>query len=200
MNDKNTFLTPAVRPGDLLTGGNGIRSLKPTLALAAAVAVMLESLNVKRQERRGDWRFLRRQALVPVVVAILLGTLMAEPATAKRSVHFRSTDTGASISSTLSVFKDHDSLFGSGAGVLTLTSATSDRGILYYGNATQTFRDKFKLGAPNAQGIARLSGSGHTISGTGRARGLKSRYMFTGTFDTKTGVYTIHLIGTYTFT
>jgi hypothetical protein len=84
--------------------------------------------------------------------------------------------------------------------VLTPTSATSDRGILYYGNATQTFQDKLKLGAPNAQGIATLSGSGHTISGTGRARGLKSSYMFTGTFNTKTGVYTIHLTGTYTFT
>jgi hypothetical protein len=54
MKDRNIFLTPAVRPGDLLTGGNGIRSLKPTLALAAAVAAMFESLNVKRQDRRAD--------------------------------------------------------------------------------------------------------------------------------------------------
>lgn len=140
-----------------------------------------------------------KPALVPVVVASLLGTLLAASAAAKRSVHFRSTDTGASLSSTLSVFKDRDSLFGSGAGVLTLTSATSDRGILYYGNATQSFRDKFKLGMPNAQGIATLSGSGHTIRGTGLARGLKSSYTFTGTFNTKTGVYRIHLTGTYTF-
>ena len=95
------------------------------------------TLNVKRQDRHGDWRFLMRKALVPVVVAILLGALIAAPVAAKRSIHFSSTDTGASISSTLSVFKDHDSLFGSGAGVLTLTSATSDRGILYYGNATR---------------------------------------------------------------
>ena len=64
----------------------------------------------------------------------------------------------------------------------------------------ETFRDKFKLGAPNAQGIATLSGSGHTIRGTGGARGLKSSYTFAGTFNMKTGVYTIHLTGTYTFT
>jgi hypothetical protein len=73
-------------------------------------------------------------------------------------------------------------------------------GDLVLRNPTQTFRDKFKLGAPNAQGIATLSGSGHTISGIGRAKGLKSSYVFTGTFNTKTGVYTIHLTGTYTFT
>jgi hypothetical protein len=43
----------------------------------------------------------------------------------------------------------------------------------------------------------RLTGSGHDVSGTGKANGLRSTYTYCGTFNTKPGVFSVTLTGSY---
>ena len=120
-----------------------------------------------------------------------------------RKVAFTNTASGASLSATRSALADHDSVFGNGAGVQTTKTAPSgtsgtDTTIVYYGNATLTSHDSFSIGQPDANGIAAVTGKGHDFKGTGKAKGVTSTYTFTGTFNTKTTVYTVKLKGTYT--
>jgi hypothetical protein len=76
-------------------------------------------------------------------------------------------------------------------------SGGSDTEITYYGNATARSKGTFKLGTPDANGIATLTGSGHDVSGTGKAKGLKSTIQ--RHVNTKTDVFSVTLTGTYTF-
>jgi hypothetical protein len=145
---------------------------------------------------------MRRAVVALVAIGSLVVAVAMSEAASKKSIHYTVKITGAGISTTHSVFQFRDSHFGDGAGTQTVrvnASGTggSDSEISYYGNATLKSKGTFKLGKPNAQGIATLTGSGHDISGTGRARGFTSTYTYTGTFNTKTGVYTVRLTGTY---
>jgi hypothetical protein len=118
-----------------------------------------------------------------------------------RHIQFTSTVVSAGISSTEAVYKVHDSHFGDGAGVQTLQvtgSSGTDTEMTYYGNATVSANGSFTIGAPDANGIAPVNGSGHDISGTGKAKGVKSTYTYSGTLNTKTGVVSVTLTGTYT--
>jgi hypothetical protein len=146
-----------------------------------------------------------RKALLPALVAVLglAAIAMAGPAGAARSktFHFTERVTGASISSTHAAFKIHDSRVGNGAGVQTISvnstgTGGTDREITYYGNATARSHGTFTLGTPDVNGIAKLTGQGHDTGGTGKLRGFKSTYTFTGTFNTKTLVFTVVLHGT----
>ena len=145
-----------------------------------------------------------RKAIVVALAIGGLGALPAEPAAAKKAVRFTDKLIGAQISATQAAFKLHDSYFGDGAGVQTaklnaaLTAGT-DVTTTYYGNASATSKDAFTIGKPNAQGVATLTGSGHDVRGTGRAKGLTSTYTFTGTVNFKTFVYSVTLTGTYFF-
>jgi hypothetical protein len=145
-----------------------------------------------------------RRAFVSVVLAGL-ALAFAGPVAAKgRGVHFTVKLTGASISATESVFKAHDSYFGSGAGVSSMTvnaagNAGTDSETTYYGDATAKSRGRFTILQPNSQGVAPLTGAGHDVGGTGRARHLRSSYTYRGTINVKTGVYTFTLTGTYYF-
>jgi hypothetical protein len=142
-----------------------------------------------------------RRALLAIIGVVGLSIPVVASAAGRRHIHFRSKVVGAGISASQSAFKVHDSHFGNGAGVqnVKVTGSTgTDTEITYYGNATAKSKGTFKLGTPNASGIATLTGSGHDISGTGKAAGLKSTYTFTGTFDTKSGIFNVTLTGTYT--
>ena len=141
--------------------------------------------------------------VLPAIIAIAgLSIPVVASAAGKRHVHFTSRVAGAGISTNQAAFKIHDSVFGDGAGVQTVKvkgSGGTDSEITYYGNATARSTGTFTLGKPDANGVASLRGSGHDISGTGKAKGLKSTYTYSGTFNTKTGVFKVTLIGTYTY-
>jgi hypothetical protein len=143
-----------------------------------------------------------RRGLIAMVGIGALSVPVVASAAAKRHVHFTNTVVGAAISGTQSAYKVHDSVFGNGAGVQTVKvsgSGGTDREITYYGNASARSKGTFKIGKPDANGIAPLSGSGHDISGTGKAQGIRSSYTYSGTYNTKTGMFKVKLTGTYTF-
>jgi hypothetical protein len=147
-----------------------------------------------------------------VIGAICLAALaaLAIPAFAASSgrphkhMHFTEHITGAAISTTQSVFKVHDSVAGNGAGtqIVTLNSTATggtDQEKTYYGDATATSHGTFTLGAPNVQGVATLTGSGHDTSGTGKLKRRQSSYTYTGTYNVKTTVYSVTLKGTESY-
>ncbi len=150
--------------------------------------------------------FIRRLVFVSgtavMAAAVALPSAVAAPAMRHKHIHFTDTIVGAGISADRSVFSIHDSIHGSGAGTQTVTpsgSGGSDTEIVYYGNATASSRGTFTVGAPDANGIASLSGSGHDVGGTGILRHLSSSYTYAGTINTKTGVFRIILRGTESF-
>jgi hypothetical protein len=143
-----------------------------------------------------------RRGLIAILGIAALSVPVIASAAAKRHVHFTNTVVGAAISANQSAYKVHDSVFGNGAGVQTVKvsgAGGTDSEITYYRNASAKSKGKFKIGTPDANGIAPLTGSGHDISGTGKAKGVKSTYTYTGTYNTKTGVFKVKLSGTYTF-
>jgi hypothetical protein len=100
------------------------------------------------------------------------------------------------------VYKVHDSQFGDGAGVQTVRltgSGGTDRETTYYRSATAKSMGRFTIGTPDANGIAPLTGSGHDVSGTGKAKGLRSTYTYRGTYNTKTSGFEITPTGAYTY-
>jgi hypothetical protein len=133
---------------------------------------------------------------VGLTVALLAG---AAGATNTKTFHFTETITGAQISATEAVFKLHDSRVGDGAGVQTVKLSGlggTDSEVTYYGDASAKSHGSFKLGTPDAAGVSTLTGVGHDTGGTGLLKGFKSAYTYTGTFNTKTLVYTAVLKGT----
>jgi hypothetical protein len=142
-----------------------------------------------------------RRALTAVIAIAGLAIPVIASAAGTRHIHFTSKVVGAQISATEAAFKIHDSHFGNGAGVQTVklsASGGTDSEVTYYGNAMARSKGTFTLGKPNAKGIASLAGSGHDVGGTGKAKGLKSTYTYSGTFDLKTGLFKVTLTGTYT--
>ena len=142
-----------------------------------------------------------RRALIAVIAIAGLSIPVVASAAGKRHIHFTTKVVGAAISANQATYKVHDSHFGDGAGVQTVTvkgSGGTDSEITYYGNATARSKGTFKIGAPDANGVASLTGSGHDVSGTGNAKGVKSTYTYSGTYNTKTSVIHVTLTGTYT--
>jgi hypothetical protein len=145
-----------------------------------------------------------RKFVIAVSAMAGLTIPMVALAAAKRHVHFTAKVVGAGISATQSTYKLHDSVFGNGAGVQTIklnatASGGTDTETTYYGNATAKSKGTFKLGAPDANGILTVTGSGHDVSGTGLAKGLKSTYTYSGTINSKTSVIKVTLKGAYTY-
>lgn len=144
-----------------------------------------------------------RRALIAIAAIAGLTLPVAASAAGKKHIHFTTKVVGAQINATQAAFKGHDSVFGNGAGVQTIKlnsagSGGTDSEITYYGNATAKSKGTFTLGTPDANGIGKLTGSGHDTGGTGKAKGLKSTYKFSGTFNTKTFVFSVTLKGIYT--
>lgn len=149
---------------------------------------------------------MRRVIIVGMLVVTGVALAVPGQAAAKKTVHFTATVTGAAISPVAAVtaeyvFKVHDSVFGDGAGVQTVHGLLSGTDVIkvYYGDATTTAKDTYSIGAPNAQLVAPLTGSGHNISGTGKLKHIKSTFTFSGTINLMTGLYTITLTGTETY-
>jgi hypothetical protein len=143
-----------------------------------------------------------RRALIAIIMIVGLSIPVIASAAGKRHIHFTTKIVGAGIPMNEGVYKVHDSQFGDGAGVQTVKmngSGGTDRETTYYGNATARSMGTFTIGTPDANGIARLTGSGHDVSGTGKAKGLKSTYTYIGTYNTKTGGFEATLTGTYTY-
>jgi hypothetical protein len=141
-------------------------------------------------------------AAAAAVGVISLAVAVGMSAAAGKKVHFIDHVTGNGIGGANAAYAIHDSFFGNGAGtqvVKSKASGGSDREITYYGDATLVSRGTFSLGAPDSNGVSKLTGSGHDISGTGRAKGVTSSYTYTGTFNVKTGVFKATLKGTYRF-
>lgn len=142
-----------------------------------------------------------RRALLAIGTIAVLSVPVIASAAGNRQVRFTTKVSGAAISANQSAYKVHDSQFGDGAGVQTITvkgSGGTDSEITYYGNATARSKGTFRIGTPGANGVASLSGSGRDVSGTGKAKGLKSTYTYSGTYNTKTSVFHVTLTGTYT--
>jgi hypothetical protein len=115
-------------------------------------------------------------------------------------VHFTEIGNGALISKTQTVYKVHNSVAGDGAAVVTSTGPTTDKGVEYFGGGSVNFRDPFiKLGAPNSQGIATLTGSGIEAGGTGKFKHIRGSYTFSGTYNAKTGTSRYTLTGTESY-
>ena len=143
---------------------------------------------------------MRRVLLAIGAIAVLSVPVIASAA-GNRHVQFTTKVSGAGISATQATYKVHDSHFGDGAGVQTVTvkgSGGTDSEITYYGNAVARSKGTFKIGTPDANGVASLTGSGQDVSGTGKAKGLKSTYTYSGSYNTKTSVFNVTLRGTYT--
>jgi hypothetical protein len=99
------------------------------------------------------------------------------------------------------VFTVHDSRLGDGAGDQTVRLnglAGTDMETIYYGNASAKSHGSFKLGAPDANGVSKLTGYGHDTRATGRLKGFTSTYTYTGTFNVKTLVFKAVFKGTGT--
>jgi hypothetical protein len=141
-----------------------------------------------------------RRALLAIVAIAGLSIPVIASAAGKKSIHFTSKVVGAQISATQAVFKVHDSHFGDGAGVQKVKLnglAGTDSEITYYGNGSARSKGSFKVGTPNPSGVAALTGSGNDVSGTGKAKGLSSKYTYTGTININTGQFQVTLTGTY---
>lgn len=144
-----------------------------------------------------------RKALAGLGLAAAASAAIVIPSAsaASHTIKVTQTITGAQISSTQAVFKVHNSYFGNGAGVQTLKikgSKVTERAITYYAHGTGTAVGTTKIGPADAQGISTLTGSGHSIGGTGALAGVKFTFTVKGTFNTKTLVYHAHVTGTLT--
>ena len=145
---------------------------------------------------------MRKRFVLFVVVGVVVPATVAAAAAGAaktKTFHFTETITGAQISATQAVFKIHDSRVGNGAGVQVVKLSGlngSDTETTYYGSASAKSHGAFKLGTPNATGISTLTGQGHDTGGTGKLKGFKSSYTYTGTFNVKTLVFKTVLKGT----
>jgi len=103
-------------------------------------------------------------------------------------------------------WKVTDSIHGTGAGwnqgsnsstTLPLTGHAS--GAEYFADGVKRFKETYTIGAPNASGIAVLTGSGHCIAGgTGAFKDRQCKFAEMGTVDVNTGIFDVKLTGTYT--
>jgi hypothetical protein len=133
------------------------------------------------------------------------GTALAAQKHTSRSVTFTETDTGAQISQngsmSVSVSAYTNSLDGDGAAVFTTTlngNSGTDTVIAYQANGVGRFKDTFTVGAPDANGVVPITGSGTCTGGTGVHRHEKCSYTYTGTDDPKTTVFHVKTTGTST--
>jgi hypothetical protein len=144
--------------------------------------------------------------LMGVVIAFgLAGPAGAVKNAKKRS--FSETSVGAPITSdgSESVFKVTDSVDGQGAGFQTTTVNGStypilgaDKNTTYFADGVSRSTDTFTLAKPATNGLAAITGRGVCTGGTGVYKTKKCTFMFSGTVDTKTGIFKSAVTGTFT--
>ena len=146
--------------------------------------------------------------LVAAACMLLVAAGVSFSANAARRIPFHQTDTGAQISGSATAgtfaYKVSDSVDGTGAAVQVFTvdvSKTpltgSDKTTSYFANGVSRSVDTFTIGAPDANGISAINGSGHCTGGTGAHRNEKCSYTFSGTYDSKTSRAVVKSKGTY---
>jgi hypothetical protein len=152
----------------------------------------------------------KRVALAAVLgLVIAVGVAGSGAAAGQRKRAFTDVTLGATISMNgltgQSAFKDTNSLNGSGAGVqINHISGTSfpltgsDTSDSYSASGLTKTADKFKLAAPDANGISVVTGSGRCVGGTGIHKHETCSYTFRGTYNTKTTVTKVKATGTDT--
>jgi hypothetical protein len=162
----------------------------------------------------------RRRALraVAVAAAVTAGLVMtAAPGTAASSHHGASeapkkekewtqTGIGASITqsdgSMLVVASVENSLDGNGATVAKITlngNAGTNTATRYTANGVGKFEEEFTLGAPDANGMIPITGSGKCVQGGTRVhKGEKCNYTYTATLNSNTNVVNFNITGTTT--
>jgi hypothetical protein len=147
-------------------------------------------------------------------VAGLMGVViafgLAGPAGAAKNSRTRSfseTSVGAPITSdgSESVFKVTDSVDGQGAGVQTTTAngntypiLGADKNTTYFTDGVSRSTDTWTLAKPGANGISTITGKGECTGGTGVYKTKKCTFMFVGTVNTKTGIFSSKVTGTFT--
>jgi hypothetical protein len=119
-------------------------------------------------------------------------------------VSFKQALDGAQISSNgtsfVQVYKVQDNRSGPGAAVQSATadvstlSGTSST-IIYWRNGTSTTSETFTYTAPDANGNIHLTGSGKIVKGTGKHKGQKGTFTFTGTQNPQTTVTHVDVTG-----
>lgn len=141
-------------------------------------------------------------------VVIALG--LAGPAGAAKNAKTRSfseTSIGApiTINGSESVFKVTDSVDGQGAGVQTTTAngntypiRGADKNTTYFTDGVSRSTDTWTLARPDATGISTLTGKGECTGGTGVYKTKKCTFTFSGTVNSKTGIFKSKVTGTFT--
>jgi hypothetical protein len=128
------------------------------------------------------------------------------PGAAKSEKQWTQTGTGASITkddgSMLLVASVKNSLDGDGAAVANVKlngSSGTDTATRYQANGVVKGEEEFTLGAPDANGMIPITGSGKCVQGgTGVHKGEKCKYTYTGTLNPNTNVVNFNITGTTT--
>jgi hypothetical protein len=127
-------------------------------------------------------------------------------AAAKSEKEWTQTGTGANITkedgSLLLVASVKNSLDGDGATVANIklngNSGTSTA-TRYQANGVGKFAEEFNLGAPDANGMIPITGSGKCVQGgTGVHKSEKCQYTYTATLNPNTNVVNFNITGTTT--
>lgn len=155
----------------------------------------------------------RQWALRVVAVAAVAaaGLVMAAGAgaagspTKTRTVSWTQTGVGANVSqngSLLLVASVKNSLDGEGATVAAVTlngNNGTNTATRYMANGVQKFEETFTLGAPDANGLTPITGSGKcTGPGTGVHKNEKCSYTYTGALNPTTAAVEFNITGTTT--
>lgn len=160
-------------------------------------------------------RALRVAAVAAVATAGLVMTAASSTAASshqgasaapKKEKEWTQTGTGASITkddgSMILVASVENSLDGDGAAVANVTlngSNGTDTATRYNANGVLKGEEEFTLGAPDANGMIPITGSGKCVQGgTGVHKGKKCKYTFTGTLNSNTNVVNFNITGTTT--
>jgi hypothetical protein len=125
----------------------------------------------------------------------------------KKTTSFKEALDGAQISSSgtsfVQVYKVQNNRSGAGAAVQhatadvnTLTGSSTT--VTYWRDGTTTSHETFTFTAPDANGTIQLSGKGKTVKGTGKHKGEKSTFTFTGTQNSQTTVTHVDVTGKVT--
>ncbi len=157
---------------------------------------------------------MRRASVAAAVVGLASLTgisayAIAAPAPTKHTLHETVTGAAIILSGTKGelVYKVTNPVDGTGAGIDDFTNngtttPLSGKGTLvaYFADGVQNLQETYKLGVPNASGIATLTGSGKCVSGTLARKTQKCTYTFAGTENLSSFpfAFTVKVTGTYT--
>ena len=127
-------------------------------------------------------------------------------AAAKSEKQWTQTGTGSSITqadgSMLLVASVENSLDGAGATVAKVTlngNTGTDTATRYTTNGVLKGEEEFTLGAPDANGMIPITGSGKCVQGgTGVHKSEKCQYTYTATLNPNTNVVNFNITGTTT--